>query len=98
MSYYLEKPEGLSVIVRVQPRSSRNTLELGPDGELRARVTAPPVDSAANQAVQSLLAEAAGVAKSRVRLVAGEKARLKTFSIEGPAAVLREKLEAAAKG
>lgn len=95
MSYYLEKPEGLSVIVRVQPRSSRNTLEIGSEGELRARVTAPPVDSAANQAVTALLAEAAGVAKSRVRLVAGEKARNKTFLIEGPAAELRVRLEAA---
>jgi uncharacterized protein (TIGR00251 family) len=97
VSYYLEKPEGLSVIVRVQPRSSRNTLEIGPEGELRARVTAPPVESAANQAVTALLAEAAGVPKSKVRLVAGEKARNKTFLIEGPAAEVRERLERFAK-
>jgi hypothetical protein len=96
VSYYLEKPEGLSVIVRVQPRSSRNTLELGAEGELRARVTAPPVESAANQAVIALLAEAAGVAKGRVRLVAGDKARSKTFLIEGAAAEIRARLEQAA--
>ena len=68
--------------MRVQPRSSRNTLEIGVQGELRARVTAPPVDSAANQAVIALLAEAAGVAKSRVRLLVGDKARNKTFLIK----------------
>ncbi|MDB5099124.1 MAG: hypothetical protein JWM80_3545 [Cyanobacteria bacterium RYN_339] len=95
MPYYLDKSDGLSVSLRVQPRSSRNALEFGPAGELRARVTAPPVDSAANDAVIALLAEAAGVAKSQVRLVLGKTARDKTFLIGGQAAVLRERLERA---
>jgi uncharacterized protein YggU (UPF0235/DUF167 family) len=57
------------------------------------RVTAPPVDGRANDALRRLIARRAGVAPSRVTLVRGEKSRDKTLSIEGvDAATLRERL------
>jgi uncharacterized protein len=57
------------------------------------RVTAPPVDGRANEALRRLIARRAGVAPSRVTLVRGEKSRDKTLSIEGvDAATVRERL------
>jgi uncharacterized protein YggU (UPF0235/DUF167 family) len=57
------------------------------------RVTAPPVDGRANDALRRLIARRAGVAPSRVTLVRGEKSREKTLSVEGvDAATLRERL------
>lgn len=98
MSYYLEKAEGLSLNVRVQPRASRSGIELTPEGELRVRTTAPPVDSAANRAVQDVLAAALGVPRSRVKLTTGERSRNKVFLIEGEAAVLRAALDRHLRG
>jgi uncharacterized protein len=57
------------------------------------RVTAPPVDGRANDALRRLIANRAGVAPSRVTLVRGEKSRDKTLSVEGvDPATLRERL------
>jgi uncharacterized protein YggU (UPF0235/DUF167 family) len=57
------------------------------------RVTAPPVDGRANDALCRLIARRAGIAPSRVTLVRGEKSRDKTLSVEGvDAATLRERL------
>ena len=53
------------------------------DGRLIVRVTAPPVDSAANDAVVALLAARFGVPKRAVRIVSGERARNKTVEVEG---------------
>jgi uncharacterized protein YggU (UPF0235/DUF167 family) len=47
------------------------------------RVTAPPVDGKANEALCRLVAKAAGVAPSRVTLVRGHAARDKVLRIEG---------------
>jgi uncharacterized protein YggU (UPF0235/DUF167 family) len=57
------------------------------------RVTAPPVDGRANDALRRLIARRAGVAPSRVTLIRGERSREKTLSVEGvDAATLRERL------
>jgi uncharacterized protein YggU (UPF0235/DUF167 family) len=47
------------------------------------RVTAPPVDGKANEALCRLVAKRAGVAPSRVRIVRGQTARDKTLEVEG---------------
>lgn len=52
---------------------------------LRVRVNAPPVEGKANKRLVVVLAEAFGVAKSRVRLVRGGRSRRKWFRIEQPA-------------
>ncbi len=70
--------------VRVTPRSSRASLEPGRDGgALAARVTAPPVDGEANEAVIALVAKAFGVPKRDVRIVGGETSREKRLAIAG---------------
>ena len=67
--------------LRVIPRSPRNAIDGTRDGRLVVRVTAPPVDRAANDAVIEVLAHAYGVAKRRVRIVSGARSRNKTVEI-----------------
>lgn len=50
---------------------------------LRVRVAAPAIDGRANAALLRLVAHAAGVAPSRVQIIAGEKARQKRLAVEG---------------
>jgi uncharacterized protein (TIGR00251 family) len=69
--------------LRVQPRASRDAITGFRDDVLSVRVTAPPVDGAANAAVRGLLAEALGVARSRVRVVRGARGRDKVVEIDG---------------
>ena len=71
------------VRVRVTPRSSRNEVLGLQDGVLHVRVTAAPVDGAANSAIIKLLADHIGVAKGRISLVSGAKGREKTFAVDG---------------
>ena len=58
-------------------------------GAVLIRVTAPPVDGKANAALCRLVAKAAGVAPSRVRVIRGQTARDKVLAVEGvePAAL-----------
>jgi uncharacterized protein (TIGR00251 family) len=70
--------------VRVIPRSARNTLEWqeGENGKtLKARLTAPPVDGAANAALISLLAERLHIPRRAITIVRGGNARQKTIEI-----------------
>ena len=55
------------------------------DGVLRARVAAPAVDGAANEALLRLLADELGVPRRDVRLVAGATARTKVIAVDGVA-------------
>lgn len=71
----------MRIKVRVTPKSSRNDLEVTPDGPLKAWVHAPPADGQANEAVISLLAERLSIPKSSVKLVAGATSRNKTFEL-----------------
>ena len=71
--------------VRVQPRASRSAIEGVHGDALRVRLSAPPVDGAANEALIELLAKALGVAKRDVRVVAGGASRSKVIEVEGVA-------------
>jgi len=78
-----ERRGAVSFAVRVSPRASRNAIEGEHQGALKVRVTAPPVDDRANDAVRSLLAERLNVPISAVRIVSGEKGKTKRIEIEG---------------
>lgn len=70
-------------MVRVVPRASRDAIEGEYQGALKVRLTAPPVDDRANAALVRLLAARLNVPKSAVRIVAGEKSRMKRVEIAG---------------
>lgn len=69
--------------VRVQPRASKNEIAGWQEGTLRVRLTAPPVEGAANQALVEFLAEALGVRRADIALVSGGKSRTKTIEVSG---------------
>jgi uncharacterized protein (TIGR00251 family) len=74
---------GVLLRVRVQPRARAERLE-GVHGEqLRLRLTAPPVDGAANTACIAFFAKALGVTRSRVRIRSGTKSRDKVIYVTG---------------
>jgi uncharacterized protein (TIGR00251 family) len=74
---------GILLSVKLQPRSSRNEIGECVDGELKIRVTAPPVDSAANNALVAFLAEILGRPKSAIQLIRGQTSRHKVLLIAG---------------
>jgi uncharacterized protein len=67
--------------VQVQPRSSRNQLVAQPPERFTIRLTAPPVEGAANTACCAYLAQLLGLARSRVVLARGETSRHKLLRI-----------------
>lgn len=93
-SCYQEVEGGLLIDVRVQPRSSREQVDGEVEGRLRVRLSAPPVDDAANDALTRLMARWLGVARGAVSLVAGHKAREKRVRISGNAGALAQRLQA----
>jgi uncharacterized protein (TIGR00251 family) len=87
------RADGLRFAVRVQPRASRNVVEGIREGRLVVRVTAPPVDDAANEAVVLLLARALDVSRRAVQIVSGHTSRQKTVMVTGlDPATLRERV------
>ncbi len=69
--------------IRLQPRAKRNAIVDERDGMLRVSVAAAPVDGLANAALCKLIAKRAGVARSRVSVIRGERSREKTVRVEG---------------
>jgi uncharacterized protein (TIGR00251 family) len=80
-AFLRQQGKTLLVPVRVLPRSSRNELTCEAEG-LRAHLTAPPVEGAANAALIALVAERLGVPRRQVSLVRGAAARQKLLAIE----------------
>lgn len=78
-----EGPKGLSFVVRVQPRASRDEI-VGPEnGILKVRLTSPPVKGEANAHCVELLARWLGVSKGRISILKGAHAREKVVLVEG---------------
>ena len=76
------------IFVRLTPGSARESIEgWDEDGQgrryLKVRVRAAPIEGRANAALLALLADALGVARSRLTLARGDTARLKAIDIEG---------------
>jgi len=74
----------MRLAVRVIPRSRRNSIEWEQE-TLKVRLTAPPVDGAANQALVALLAERLCLPKRSISIVSGATGRQKIVEIVGMA-------------
>jgi uncharacterized protein (TIGR00251 family) len=75
--------DGVLLSVKLQPRSSANEIGDALGNELRIKVTAPPVDAAANEALVRLLAQHLDCPRNRVELVRGHTSRHKTIKLYG---------------
>jgi uncharacterized protein YggU (UPF0235/DUF167 family) len=88
----------LAVLARVTPRSSRDAVdgltETAQGPALQVRVRAVAEDGAANAAVEWVVAQWLGLAKTRVRIARGSKSRVKTIDIAGAAGELEALLAA----
>ena len=84
-NFLRETSDGSLLSVKLQPRASANEIipHDGVGDELRIRVTAPPVDAAANEALIRLLAEQLDCARSSIELVRGHKSRHKVVKLRG---------------
>jgi uncharacterized protein YggU (UPF0235/DUF167 family) len=76
-------PTDVRFAVRLTPRSAIDRVDGVVDGILRARVGAPAVEGAANNALVKLIADELGVAKRDVRIVAGGTSRQKLLVVDG---------------
>lgn len=68
--------------IKVLPRSSKNSIELQPDGSYRVKITAAPVDGEANKKVIAFLSKEWNVSKSKITIVKGETSKEKIIEIE----------------
>lgn len=78
----------MRLAVRLTPRCGRDAVQgwaVDGDGRayLKARVSAPPVEGAANAALIALLSKALGRPRSAITIAGGQTARLKIVEIEG---------------
>jgi len=91
-----EGSAGAVLEILVQPRASRTRVVGEHDGRLKIQLAAPPVDGEANAALLAFLADALGVKRADVALLAGETGRRKRVRIAGlaPAAVAAALLRA----
>ncbi len=75
--------ETATLSVRIQPRASKNEIVSREGGGIKIRLTAPPVDGAANDALVRFLADTLSVSKSSVEIVSGHTSRDKIVRISG---------------
>ncbi|HUJ18382.1 MAG TPA: DUF167 domain-containing protein [Nitrospirota bacterium] len=84
--------ESVTLSVRIQPRASKNEVVRREDGGIKIRLTAPPVDGAANEALIRFLADTFSVSKSQVEIVSGHTSRDKIVRIIGIGTEVAERL------
>lgn len=78
-----EVKTGLRFEVKVQPRSSQNRIAGVVEGVLKIKLTSPPVEGKANQALINLLARFFAVPRRNITLVRGETSTNKLIEIKG---------------
>lgn len=93
-TFVTEQSDGVLLAIKVQPRASKNEIGQPLGDELRIKVTAPPVDAAANEAMIRFLAEKLDCPRRRVELIRGHTSRHKMVKLHGViAAMVMEKLQ-----
>jgi uncharacterized protein len=75
---------GAAITVKVIPRAKKTGVAgVMDDGTIKIRIAAPPVEGATNRALIEFLAEALGLPRSQVDIVAGETSERKLISLTG---------------
>jgi uncharacterized protein (TIGR00251 family) len=75
--------DAVTLSIRIQPRASKNEIIAREGGALKIRLTAPPVDGAANEALVRFLADRVSVPKSQIEIISGHTSRDKIIRIHG---------------
>jgi uncharacterized protein (TIGR00251 family) len=75
---------GAALTIRVVPNAKRTELQgIMPDGTLKMKIAAPPVEGKANKALVDFLSEILQIPKTNVEIVAGTLSKDKLISITG---------------
>jgi len=77
MFKYVKHPKGISFKVYVQPKASKNEITGMHGDAIKIRLTAPPVDGAANKMCLKYLAKCLSVPASRLDILSGQTSRTK---------------------
>ncbi len=77
----VERKDGCTFRVRVQPRGRRDEVTGLHGDALKIRLKAPPVEGKANQALQKFLAKQLNVPPSAVEILAGHTSRQKRVRV-----------------
>jgi uncharacterized protein (TIGR00251 family) len=80
---FVQNDNGVAIRLFLQPRASRTEFCGLQGGEVKLRVTSPPVDDAANQLCIEFLAKALKRPKSALAITAGRRSRHKTVQVNG---------------
>ena len=84
MPTFKDGKSGTAIQIKVIPRAKKNEVAgLMEDGSVRIRLTAPPVEGAANQALVEFLAQLLGIGKNQIEIVAGLTSERKLVSLVG---------------
>jgi uncharacterized protein len=84
MPTFKDAKSGTAITVKIIPRAKRNEVAgVMEDGSVRIRITAPPVEGAANQALVEFLSELLNIHKNQIEIVAGLTSERKLISLVG---------------
>ena len=78
-----ETSSGLEIRLHVLPRAKRSEIAGVHNGALKLKITAPPVDDAANRAIIEFFSKMLDIPRSSLHIQSGSKSRDKTFQIKG---------------
>ncbi len=80
----IQERNGVVVVaVRVQPRASQNDVAGEMNGALKIRLQAPALENRANEALVEYLALLLKTPRAAVRILSGERSRIKRVEIRG---------------
>lgn len=81
----VSRPEGVVVSLHVVANAAKNEI-IGPyNNALKIKIKSPPVDGKANAEIESFLAKKLGIAKNQVKILKGDKSKIKKVLIRGVA-------------
>jgi uncharacterized protein len=82
MLNYSDTNGAITFTAKIVPRASKSEIVDELDGALKIRISAPPVDGAANKELIKLLSKYFGVSKSDIEIVSGETSKMKQIRID----------------
>ncbi len=82
-----QESNGTILSCKIHPSARKDSIDGVRDEHLSIHLTAPPVEGKANKALQKLLSKLLDLAKTRIVILSGEKAKTKVLLLEGISAV-----------
>ena len=76
-----DAPKKTTIDVKVLPRSSKDEIVRQKDEVYKIKLTAPAIEGKGNKALLKLLAKKLGLPKREIRIISGERSRIKSIQI-----------------